>query len=44
MGVSTFCKGAKKEKAGDEMWIARYILDRLTEDYNQYDRVPSKAH
>ena len=29
-----FAKGAKK--AGDEMWIARYILDRLTEDYNYY--------
>jgi glutamine synthetase len=29
-----FAKGAKK--AGDEMWVARYILDRLTEDYNYY--------
>jgi glutamine synthetase len=29
-----FAKGAKK--AGDEMWIARYILDRLTEDHNYY--------
>ena len=29
-----FAKGAKK--AGDEMWIARYILDRLTEDYGYY--------
>ena len=30
----TFAKGAKK--AGDELWIARYLLDRLTEDYNYY--------
>jgi glutamine synthetase len=29
-----FAKGAKL--AGDEMWIARYILDRLTEDYGYY--------
>ena len=29
-----FAKGAKK--AGDELWIARYLLDRLTEDYNYY--------
>ena len=29
-----FAKGAKK--AGDEMWIARYILDRLTEDHGYY--------
>jgi glutamine synthetase len=29
-----FAKGAKK--AGDEMWIARYLLDRLTEDYGYY--------
>ena len=29
-----FAKGAKK--AGDEMWVARYILDRLTEDYGYY--------
>jgi len=26
-----FAKGAKK--AGDEMWIGRYLLDRLTEKY-----------
>ena len=26
----------KEQKAGDEMWIARYILDRLTEDYGYY--------
>tara|TARA_R100001198_G_C5202563_1_gene191017 strand:+ start:117 stop:1154 length:1038 start_codon:yes stop_codon:yes gene_type:complete len=30
----TFAKGAKK--AGDEMWVARYLLDRLTEDYGYY--------
>ena len=29
-----FSKGAKK--AGDEMWIARYLLDRLTENYGYY--------
>jgi glutamine synthetase len=29
-----FSKGAKK--AGDEMWIARYLLDRLTEEYGYY--------
>ena len=29
-----FAKGAKK--AGDEMWVARYLLDRLTEDYGYY--------
>ena len=29
-----FAKGAKK--AGDEIWIARYILDRLTENYGYY--------
>ncbi len=29
-----FAKGAKK--AGDELWISRYLLDRLTEDYNYY--------
>ncbi len=29
-----FAKGAKK--AGDEIWIARYILDRLTEEYGYY--------
>ena len=29
-----FAKGAKK--AGDEMWIARYLLDRLTEQYGYY--------
>jgi glutamine synthetase len=29
-----FAKGAKK--AGDEIWIARYLLDRLTEKYNYY--------
>jgi len=29
-----FAKGAKK--AGDELWLARYLLDRLTEDYNYY--------
>ena len=29
-----FAKGAKK--AGDEMWVARYLLDRLTEKYNHY--------
>jgi len=29
-----FAKGAKK--AGDEIWIARYLLDRLTEKYKVY--------
>ena len=29
-----FAKGAKK--AGDEMWVARYLLDRLTESYGYY--------
>lgn len=29
-----FAKGGKK--AGDELWIARYILDRLTEKYGYY--------
>jgi glutamine synthetase len=29
-----FAKGAKR--AGDELWIARYLLDRLTEDYDYY--------
>jgi glutamine synthetase len=29
-----FAKGAKK--AGDEMWVARYLLDRLTEKYDYY--------
>jgi glutamine synthetase len=29
-----FAKGAKK--AGDEIWIARYLLDRLTEKYDWY--------
>ncbi len=29
-----FAKGAKK--AGDELWIARYLLDRLTESYGYY--------
>lgn len=29
-----FAKGAKK--AGDEIWIARYLLDRLTESYGWY--------
>jgi len=29
-----FAKGAKK--AGDEIWIARYLLDRLTEKHNYY--------
>lgn len=29
-----FAKGAKK--AGDEIWVARYILDRLTEKYGYY--------
>ena len=34
MGISIICKGAKK--AGDEIWIARYLLDRLTEQYGYY--------
>jgi len=29
-----FAKGAKK--AGDEIWVARYLLDRLTEKYGYY--------
>ena len=29
-----FAKGAKK--AGDELWVARYLLDRLTEKYGYY--------
>lgn len=29
-----FAKGAKK--AGDEIWVSRYLLDRLTEKYNYY--------
>ena len=29
-----FAKGAKK--AGDELWLARYLLDRLTESYGCY--------
>ena len=29
-----FAKGAKK--AGDELWVARYLLDRLSEDYGYY--------
>ena len=29
-----FAKVAKR--AGDELWIARYLLDRLTEDYGYY--------
>ena len=29
-----FAKGAKK--AGDEIWLARYLLDRLTEQYGYY--------
>lgn len=29
-----FAKGAKK--AGDEIWVARYLLDRLTEQYDYY--------
>ena len=29
-----FAKGAKK--AGDEIWVARYLLDRLTERYGYY--------
>ncbi len=29
-----FAKGAKK--AGDEIWVSRYLLDRLTEKYGYY--------
>lgn len=29
-----FAKGAKQ--AGDELWVARYLLDRLTENYGYY--------
>ena len=29
-----FAKGAKT--AGDELWVARYLLDRLTENYGYY--------
>ena len=27
----TFAKGA--QQAGDEMWVARYLLERIAEDY-----------
>ena len=30
----TFAKGAKQ--AGDEMWVARYLLQRITEKYHYY--------
>ena len=29
-----FAKGAKE--AGDQIWVARYLLDRLTEEYGYY--------
>lgn len=29
-----FAKGAKK--AGDELWVARYLLERLSEEYDYY--------
>jgi len=29
-------QASKRKKAGDEMWIARYLLDRLTESYGYY--------
>ena len=29
-----FAKGARN--AGDQVWVARYLLDRLTEEYNYY--------
>ena len=29
-----FAKGAKK--AGDELWVARYLLNRITEEYGYY--------
>ena len=34
MGIPSFAKGAKN--AGDELWVARYLLDRLTENYGYY--------
>ena len=34
MEFQLFTKGAKK--AGDEVWVARYLLDRLTEDFGYY--------
>ena len=37
-----FAKGAKK--AGDEIWIARYLLDRLTENYGYYIESVSYTH
>jgi glutamine synthetase len=33
MGFQLFAQGAK---AGDEIWVARYLLDRLTEKYGYY--------
>ena len=27
---------AKEAKTGDELWVARYLLDRLTEEYGYY--------
>ena len=37
-----FAKGAKK--AGDELWVARYLLDRLTEEYGLLYRISSKTN
>ncbi|MEZ6115512.1 MAG: hypothetical protein R3C28_02905 [Pirellulaceae bacterium] len=31
MGIPDFCEGAKR--AGDEIWIARYLLERIGEKY-----------
>ena len=37
----TFAKGAAK--AGDEMWVARYILERLAEEYG-YQSTTIQSH
>ena len=34
MGIPSVREGAKR--AGDELWVARYLLDRLTESYGFY--------
>jgi glutamine synthetase len=30
------CLHKEQKKAGDEIWVARYLLDRLTEKYGYY--------
>jgi glutamine synthetase len=34
MGISIVCTRSKKKQ--DEIWVARYLLDRLTEKYGYY--------